>query len=400
MGSFFKLKHHSIKITIILGILLALLCSFGGAGLYVISALEKKLYQEFALERSQLTEKIAAAMAEPIYFLSPNNAGLVLTLIKQDPSIVSVDIYDSLNDMPFINIDIPERKSGMLFTNLADVSYDDNNIGVVKVVFNNIRQQKEMKNKRELMLKVFGYTFAVNLIIMFPLVHFIIFKPLNRLAYQAKNFQDNELDRAFRWRENSEIGLVGRSFELARTAILSLIAKLRQSNDKLAKAAVTDKLTGLFNRHKADAVLETEINRARRYGNIFSVILIDIDHFKLVNDKFGHQTGDLVLSLFAKLLIQHTRRNDQVARWGGEEFIIVCPETDLRECNQLAEKLRNTVEDADFPIVRKQTASFGVAAFTVPESLAQLISRVDAALYQAKKDGRNRVVQNPFTNTP
>jgi len=394
MGSFFRLQHHSIKITIILGILLALLCSFGGAGWYVISALEKKLYQEFTLERTRLTEKIAAAMAEPIYFLSPNNAGLVLTLIKQDPSIVSLNVYDHLNDMPFINIDIPARKSGKLFTNQADIFYNKTHVGELKVVFNNIRQQKEMKNKRELMITVFAYTFLVNLIIMFPLVHFIIFKPLSRLSHQATNFQGNELERSFHWRENSEIGIVGRSFEMARKAILSLIAELRKSNDKLARAAVTDKLTGLFNRHKADSVLEAEINRAKRYGSIFSVILIDIDHFKEVNDTFGHQTGDMVLSLFAKLLIQHTRKNDLVARWGGEEFIIVCPETPLAEGVQLAEKLRLTAEAADFPIVRKQTASLGVAFFTAPESLAQLISRVDAALYQAKKSGRNRVVQS------
>ncbi|WP_281558102.1 diguanylate cyclase [Thalassomonas sp. RHCl1] len=398
MGPFFRLQHHSIKITIILGILLALLCSFGGAGWYVISTIENKLYQEFSLERAELTEKIATAMAEPIYFLSPNNAGLILTLIKRDPSIVSLEIYDNLNEMPFINIDIPQRKSGMLFSNRADIVYGKVNIGELNIVFNNIRQQKEMKNKRELMVKVFGYTFVVNLIIMFPLVHFIIFRPLNRLAQQARNFQDNELEHAFCWRENSEIGLVGRSFEMARTAILSLIAKLRKSNDKLAKAAVTDKLTGLFNRHKADAVLEAEINRARRYGNQFSVILIDIDYFKQVNDKFGHQTGDMVLSLFAKLLIKHTRKNDLAARWGGEEFIIVCPETGLRKCNLIAQKLRKAAEEAEFPIVKKQTASFGVAAFTAPESLAQLISRVDAALYLAKKSGRNQVVQSPFVN--
>ncbi|WDE02661.1 GGDEF domain-containing protein [Thalassomonas actiniarum] len=398
MGPFFRLQHHSIKITIILGILLALLCSFGGAGWYVISTIEHKLYQEFAIERAELTEKIATAMAEPIYFLSPNNAGLILTLIKRDPSIVSLEVYDKLNEMPFINIDIPQRKSGMLFRNRTDIVYGKINIGELNIVFNNIRQQKEMKNKRELMVKVFGYTFVVNLIIMFPLVHFIIFRPLNRLAQQARNFQGNELDQAFHWRENSEIGLVGRSFEMARTAILGLIAKLRKSNDKLAKAAVTDKLTGLFNRHKADAVLEAEITRARRYGNQFSVILIDIDYFKQVNDKFGHQTGDMVLSLFAKLLLKHIRKNDLAARWGGEEFIVVCPETGLGKCNLIAQKLRKAAEDAEFPIVKKQTASFGVAAFTAPESLAQLISRVDAALYLAKKSGRNQVVQSPFVN--
>lgn len=398
MGQFFKLQHHSIKITIILGILLALICSFGGAGWYLISTIENKLYQEFAFERAELTEKIATAMAEPIYFLSPNNAGLILTLIKQDPSIVSVEIYDDLNEMPFINIDIPQRKSGRLFSNRSQIIYGSINVGELKVVFNDIRQQKEMKNKRELMAKVFGYTFAVNLIIMFPLVHFIIFRPLNRLAQQARNFQGNDLDQAFRWRESSEIGLVGRSFEMARAAILSLIAELRESNDKLAKAAVTDKLTGLFNRHKADAVLEAEISRARRYGNQFGVILIDIDYFKQVNDKFGHQTGDMVLSLFGKLLIKHTRKNDLVARWGGEEFLIVCPETGLGKCNQLAQKLRKAAEDAEFPIVKRQTASFGVAAFTAPESLAQLISRVDGALYLAKKSGRNQVVQSPFVN--
>jgi len=387
------LKSHSIKLSIVIGLLLVLVFSFSTAAWYSFSVSEKELYQEFEIERSELTTKIANAMADPIYYLSPNNGGLVLSLVKQDPRIASIDIYDIFNEMEFINIYIPERAVGSLFEIKENINKNGEIIGEIKVLFNDSRLRKQILAKRDLIIKVFAFTFFVIIAILLPLLHFIIFKPLNRLITQAGSFQNNELKEQYNWKGNSEISIVGQSFESARMAILKLISELKASNKQLEKIAVIDNLTGLFNRHKLDEILENEKNRFLRYGNQFCIILLDIDHFKQVNDTYGHQVGDEILTAFAEILVKNTRQSDVVARWGGEEFLIVCPESNLDETIQLAEKLRKTIQQFKFPIARIQTASFGITDFKKADSVSDLVSRADQALYKAKEDGRNKVIK-------
>ncbi|QEY31092.1 diguanylate cyclase [Synechococcus sp. RSCCF101] len=156
--------------------------------------------------------------------------------------------------------------------------------------------------------------------------------------------------------------------------------------------STTDPLTQLNNRLKLDAVLEGEVQRTRRYNQPLSLIMVDVDHFKAVNDSHGHQVGDLVLTNLADLLRQHCRETDEPGRWGGEEFLIVCPQTPEEGAVALAEKLRLRLSEHDFPVVHHASASFGVATCQPGESAEGLVSRADAALYRAKAQGRNRVV--------
>lgn len=153
----------------------------------------------------------------------------------------------------------------------------------------------------------------------------------------------------------------------------------------------TDKLTGLFNRQKLDVKLEMEFLRARRSGAPLSVIILDLDHFKNVNDTWGHQVGDQVLVCTAQLLTARLRQTDCAGRWGGEEFMVICPDTDLEGARALAETLRQAIAAQIFPTAGHQTASFGVACCTVGDQVKTLVSRADQALYEAKHLGRNRV---------
>ncbi|MDT8447609.1 MAG: diguanylate cyclase [bacterium] len=156
--------------------------------------------------------------------------------------------------------------------------------------------------------------------------------------------------------------------------------------------AVTDRLTQLANRMKLDQVFEQEIARVRRYNHPLSVILFDLDHFKSVNDQWGHQVGDLVLQEVAQIAQLRVREADTLGRWGGEEFMVICPETDLEGARQLAEKLRSALEEHQFPKVERKTASFGVAQLAGDEEGPEaLVKRADDALYQAKESGRNQV---------
>lgn len=155
--------------------------------------------------------------------------------------------------------------------------------------------------------------------------------------------------------------------------------------------SVTDKLTQLFNRVKLDTEIMKLTENTKRKSDNFSVILIDIDHFKSVNDTYGHLVGDKVLQEAAKLLKENVRSSDIVGRWGGEEFLIVCPDSNLMSAKTLAEKLRKAIESFQFSEVGHKTASFGVSEYGGDESDDTLIKRVDEALYISKESGRNQV---------
>ena len=161
---------------------------------------------------------------------------------------------------------------------------------------------------------------------------------------------------------------------------------------ELEVLSVTDTLTGLFNRMKLDDRLEQEIKRSERYNSAFSVVMLDIDHFKVVNDEYGHLVGDQVLQQLSEILRTHVRETDTLGRWGGEEFLIITPQNELEGAMILAEKLRLAVSGYEFPAVGSKTCSFGVASLLPGERGEELLARADAALYRAKTEGRNRVI--------
>jgi len=192
----------------------------------------------------------------------------------------------------------------------------------------------------------------------------------------------------------------------AYNAVLENRDKEQKYLEKLENLSVTDQLTGLYNRRFFDEQFEREQEKVSRYKSNLCAIMIDIDHFKNINDKFGHQVGDNVLREFSELIRNGIRSTDLISRWGGEEFIALLPETTLANAAIIAEKLRALIEEHSFATADKLTASFGVARVTAKDdSSRQAIHNVDTALYQAKKQGRNQVVVfdsgNPqMTQTP
>jgi diguanylate cyclase (GGDEF)-like protein/PAS domain S-box-containing protein len=173
------------------------------------------------------------------------------------------------------------------------------------------------------------------------------------------------------------------------------LQSLEAINELLEKQATTDVLTGICNRMKFNKSLTHEIQRAERYNTPLSLIIFDIDHFKLVNDTYGHLAGDNVLKNLARLVVSNLREIDIFARWGGEEFVIQTPETVLDGAIKLAEKLRSKIENHDFSEPEKITTSFGVTTLKKGDNTISLINRADEALYRAKEGGRNKVVHQP-----
>lgn len=168
-------------------------------------------------------------------------------------------------------------------------------------------------------------------------------------------------------------------------------AQLTLKNRELEKLSTTDHLTQVYNRLKTDELIRGEVGRAKRYQRDLSIIMLDIDHFKEVNDQHGHQVGDLVLKEVVNVLKENMRNTDFLGRWGGEEFLIVCPETNLSSVYVVAEKLRQKIEEFNFSIVKHKTASFGVACLTPEDDEENLIRKADESMYFAKNNGRNRV---------
>ena len=177
--------------------------------------------------------------------------------------------------------------------------------------------------------------------------------------------------------------------------VASILRRQVRHTDRLEEEVHTDVLTGLPNRRLLSRLIAEEMARAERYHRPFALVLFDLDHFKLVNDRHGHPVGDEVLKKVGPLLADFIRETDTIGRWGGEEFMVLLPEMDVPAAARMAERLRQVIEHASFPRGVAMTASFGVGRYWRGEPMAELLERVDRALYAAKDGGRNRVVPPP-----
>lgn len=172
------------------------------------------------------------------------------------------------------------------------------------------------------------------------------------------------------------------------------IQERKKLQQELEMLATTDTLTGLSNRREFNNAVGRELRRAERYAAPLSLIFLDIDYFKRINDMHGHQAGDAVLRRFADLIRGQVREQDILARWGGEEFALLCPNTDLQGAHQIADKIGAQIRQYEFPFVGHVTCSLGVAQWREGEQQSDWVSRVDAALYEAKGGGRDQVVSH------
>jgi len=181
------------------------------------------------------------------------------------------------------------------------------------------------------------------------------------------------------------------------TGMLIDISQRKELERQLHELATTDSLTGLLNRRAGTDKLTAEIERARRAGSALSLVLLDIDHFKQVNDHFGHDVGDRVLREVADLLRARIRKTDAAARWGGEEFALILPETGLDGADRFAGELLARMRGIRTPDGAPLSASFGVVALDADESASALVKRADRLMYRAKHAGRGRVEREPQT---
>jgi len=225
-----------------------------------------------------------------------------------------------------------------------------------------------------------------------------ILEPINELTNVIAASEDIDSLKVYTSNINEIDNLHKKFLELIgiiqdKTEKISEIEKENKYNEIklniLREYSYNDVLTKLFNRRKIEELMDREIARAKRYANSFSIILIDIDYFKTINDTYGHDIGDEILIELGKILQENVRESDLVGRWGGEEFIVICPETTAQQCEVVAEHLRVTVENWEFTNQIKMTVSIGVAEYAKTDDKYSLFKKADEALYCAKQNGRN-----------
>ena len=213
-------------------------------------------------------------------------------------------------------------------------------------------------------------------------VYFLVHKPYRVITK----------DQKIKWILDSTVIVRDKNNEIIEfVGYLTDITTLKHQELILKNISITDQLTRVFNRMHIDEILQIQQYRYNRAQELCSIILIDIDYFKSVNDEFGHLIGDKVLIEFANVLQSSIREGDTLGRWGGEEFLIILPHTNLEQTILLAQKLRVIIENTLFTVVKHKTASFGVASFKGQMDIENLIDKADKALYQSKKNGRNCV---------
>ncbi|MEA3373220.1 MAG: diguanylate cyclase [Campylobacterota bacterium] len=227
-----------------------------------------------------------------------------------------------------------------------------------------------------------------------PLLHSIINKAIRNIdAVDHQNI-------LAKWRHGSTIvkidyTLVWQILALLGVVFIFMIYRFQMMsnyNKKLEKLSTTDALTELYNRRYLDTNMSAALELAKRYNTPFSLILMDIDDFKNINDTYGHDEGDRVLQKIATILSEHSRSNDIVGRWGGEEFLIICSHSNTEGALTVAEKMCRTIEEEVCFHDVCVTASFGVAEYDDDDTSDSIISKVDKALYRAKAEGKNRVI--------
>lgn len=253
--------------------------------------------------------------------------------------------------------------------------------------------QESIESTNQLMsrLQLLSSSFAIALMLFLLLATFAVsYSSYQRVAVVVKRMRDLALGSTdFSQRLNrdkkDELGYLIYWFN-------KLSDKLEQSYSELERVSITDKLTGLNNRNRTDQYFAQKLLQAEKSGAVFHVALLDIDHFKIINDTYGHQTGDRVLQKFAQILRDNAHEHDFIGRWGGEEFILILDASELTEAEKSVETLRLSIAETAFDNVGHITASFGLTGTNAGEQQNTIIKRADDALYQAKKHGRNKVI--------
>lgn len=332
-----------------------------------------------------------------------NSDKLILSSLSKNNNSFNDFILNISDLKEFENTQIVEKDNKKFLIRIIkiDNNKQDNYLALI-AEYKNILKPYNQEILWLLFVFIFTGLITIPLILYFSRV---ISKPIYSLARQSKKIEKQDFNISKIDTSIQEISLLSSTFSNMSKSIydyqtsleekiLQRTKELYEKNEELERLSITDKLTGLYNRAKLDSVLNTEFEKAIRYNDIFSVIMMDIDFFKSVNDNFGHQIGDDVLKESAKILSSCIRTSDTLGRWGGEEFLIICPNNKQEDAIKLANRINIAIKQHTFSTYpKKVTMSLGVASYcSIFKKAEDIVASADIALYKAKQTGRDRVV--------
>ncbi|MDG4812567.1 diguanylate cyclase [Hydrogenovibrio sp. 3SP14C1] len=358
----------------------------------VIETEERKEYVNFTKPYFKLPMAIATRESTPYIADSKQLSGKVICVVRGYASHAKLKrFYPNLSlllvDTPKEGIEaVANGKAYGYVDNVAVIGHHIKNSGLA-----NVKISGEMPFRADIAIAVRDD---------WPELYSIIQKVLQQVSSETYTDISNKwlqvsYQKQYNWQQMTIVltpfFLLLLVFAFFNRKLRNTQKKLKETNKQLSVLSVTDHLTGVYNRQYLDQCLDGEVERANRYDSTFSIIMMDLDYFKKVNDQYGHLVGDEVLVVSTQTIETIIRKTDIFGRWGGEEIILICPETSLAQATRLAKKVQKTIEHQTFPENISQTFSLGVAEYQKGEAINDCLNRADQNLYKAKQLGRNQV---------
>ena len=409
----------SIRHKMVMLMILVLTVAFTVAGWWTLHDQQQAVVHETRMRGEDLATLMARNMGPLLIGYDYEAIKLALTEYAKLPDISYAKVV-SLRGNPMGEIGgKPPDNPELVFE--KPIVFADKQIGSLIVGLNNNAIIAKMKSERKALVWRESLLALMIALAEFIVLSYLVIRPLTTIARSLRrSFGDKGLLNVdIPINSSDEFGLIARLFndlrgqlnlahtqlntkiELADAKLITANEQLEEQaknlhllNEELMQIAITDQLTRLYNRRHFDAIMAKELDLCRRYGDIHVLIMADIDHFKSVNDRYGHDVGDHVLRIMAGRLQDSMRTTDIVFRLGGEQFAILCRRASGEIGSKVADKLRQVVATTPFMVNDTQidvTASFGVAEMTSSRSVQEVYRRADAALYLSKNNGRNRV---------
>ncbi len=379
-------KFHSVALHLVLVLLLGLLVPITAGMIITLEHEQLKLEDELSEFHSETLKTLVESTEDAMLSFSPEGVRNIVGTLLKDKRIVSIEVFSEIFDLYLLRVskETPDSQFDS-FSMRETVVKDGEVLGYVLVEVDNGWIIPRVDEARNHIILLFSSMFFGALLLVVPAIYFKILKPLRRLAQQADILSKGELGVACVWQGQDELSMLGKTLDGMRS-------KLNENFNVMKEMAVTDELTGLPNRHGFAEDIKKNMDLSRRYKRPLSIAIFDLDYFKAINDTYGHGVGDDVLKEFARLVCSRIRNTDLFARIGGEEFVMVMPETPIEAATTLVNEIREVVSSQPFAHGEKVTTSIGLTSYTGVEELDELLEAADKGLYQAKRNGRDQVV--------
>jgi len=380
-----NINFNSIATLLVIAIFISFSAPLTVGVTYSLKKEDQRIKTELANFQKTIFDSLEDSLKEALLNLEPTQIENAAQLVIHDQRIVSIKVYSSLYGMTLANLKKNrELKQNQLLIQKREIKINDEQLGYIEIAIDNTYHDTTSFNARRNIIFLFAGMFICGIALIYPIIYFIIIKPTKRLMLQAKNLSAGDMNSSFKWQGNDELSELGNILEEMRRELKLYFLQIK-------KLAVTDELTQIPNRRAFLNDAQEALSLSERYDRPLTIALMDIDHFKEVNDTYGHDMGDKILQDVANLITDMTRSTDIFARYGGEEFIICMPETDMNEAKIVTEKIREGIQNHNFAHEQTLTSSIGLSTKSTNRNLVALIQEADQAMYKAKKSGRNCV---------